>query len=88
MIRNRPFGGVGPLMIKRTDLFPGLAGVFAVYFPDTVVDGRRVFFVLADPDALEAARLGRKSARFVLAPGEEPPARSTADGSPPGDSSP
>jgi hypothetical protein len=87
VIQNRRFNGVGPLMFNRPDLFPGLAGVFAVYFPKTVVDGRRVFFVLTDRKALAAARTGRKSARFVLGPGEAPPPLS-ADRSPKGGSSP
>ncbi len=87
VIRNQRFNGVGPIMFKRLDLFPGLAGVFAVYFPDTVVDGRRVFFVLADRDALNEARRGRKSAGFVLAPGESPQRRPATNGSAGRDSS-
>ncbi len=72
LVENRPYAGVGPFMVQRGDLFPGLAAIFAIYYPDPVVDGRRVFFVLDDGRALDAARRGRKTGRFVLAPGETP----------------
>lgn len=48
-IRNRLFSGVGPFVIKNPRNFPGIAGLFAVYYPDQLLGGRRVFFV--EPDA-------------------------------------
>jgi hypothetical protein len=72
-IVNTRFGGVAPFMFKRTDLYPGLLAVFTVYFPDHVVDGRRVFFVVDDLDILDAARRGRKTGAFVVASGDSHP---------------
>jgi len=68
-IDNERFRGVPALLIHRPDLFPGLAGVFALYFPQPVVDGRRVFFVIWDRDTLVAAKHGRKTGSFVVGPG-------------------
>jgi len=87
-IKNERFNGVGPLMLQRPDLFPGLAGIFAVYFPEQVVDGRRVFFVIWDPQTLAAAQRGHKSSAFVVAPnpqsqGAAPPNPAPAAGASP-----
>jgi len=48
--------------------FPGLAALYAIYFPDDVVDGRRIFFVESDPKVFAATRTGRRSATLVVAP--------------------
>jgi hypothetical protein len=72
-IPNQLFRGVGPMILGRLDLFPGLAAVFAIYFPENVVAGRRVFFVEEDPKVLAAARQGRRTKTFVVGP-EEPQA--------------
>jgi hypothetical protein len=48
-IKNRRFFGVGPFVIKNLRNFPGIAGLFAVYYPDQLLEGRRVFFVEPDP---------------------------------------
>lgn len=71
-IVNRVFRGVGPLMIKNPHLFPGWAAVFTIFFPDNVVDGKRVFFVVDDPAVLEAARHGRRTATLIVAPEQVP----------------
>jgi hypothetical protein len=63
-IENRPFG---PLPFPPV-LFPGWAAVFAVFFPDDVVDGRRVQFVERDPAVLKALRRGHRTRSFAVAP--------------------
>jgi hypothetical protein len=87
-INNQRFDGVGPMMIQRPDLFPGLAAIFAIYFPEIVVDGKRVLFVIWNPDTLAAAERGRKTGWFVIHPsrrpaGDQPPVEPPADGAPP-----
>jgi len=71
-INNQRFDGVGPMMIQRPDLFPGLAAIFAIYFPEIVVDGKRVLFVIWKPDTLAAAERGRKTTWFVIHPSRLP----------------
>jgi hypothetical protein len=70
-IDNQPFRSVGELLLSPT-LFPGSAGVFAIFFPENVVDGRRVFFVVPEVDALPLARRGRRATSLLVAPGERP----------------
>jgi hypothetical protein len=65
-IVNRFFPGIGPLLLAATELFPGWAGVFVIYFPDNVVDGRRVFFVTDDEKALAAAARGKRTAGLLI----------------------
>lgn len=69
-ITNRVFAGVGPLMIRNPQLFPGWAAAFAIFFPDNVVDGRRVFFVVPDAEVRAAARNGKRTSTLVVAPEE------------------
>jgi hypothetical protein len=71
-IANRVFTGVGPLMIKNPHLFPGWAAAFTIFFPENIVDGKRVFFVADDPVVLEAARHGRRTATLIVAPEQVP----------------
>ena len=86
-LKNQRFTGVGPLMIQRPDLFPGLAGIFAVYFPDNTVDGRRVYFMIWDPVTLAAAQHGRRSSTFVVHPSQRP-AEAAPDEPPPSEAPP
>jgi len=69
-IQNRPFRGVGPFLINNPRVFPGLAAVFVVFFPENTVAGRRVFFVVADP-ALRAATRGRRTTSLIVGPPAE-----------------
>lgn len=66
-IANRPFRHVGWLVDRER--FPGWAAVFVIFFPDDVVDGRRVYFVEPDRDAAAAARSrrGTRIASLVVA---------------------
>ncbi len=70
-IDNQPFRAVGPLLSSPT-LFPGWAGVFAIVYPDNVVDGRRVYFVVPDATMLPVARRGRRATTLLLGPDERP----------------
>jgi hypothetical protein len=74
-ISNRPFLSIGPMMI-RDPSFPGWAGVFTIFFPSNVVDGRRVYFVVDDPKVLAAASHGRRTSGLLVppAPGDQPAA--------------
>ena len=64
-IANRYFAAA-PLVPLRE--FPGSAAVFAIFFPDDRVEGRRVYFVTTDADVLAAARDGRRSATLLIPP--------------------
>jgi hypothetical protein len=65
-IPNRRFLGVGPMLATAGfPWFPGWAAVFAIFFPDDVVDGRRVHFV-TDPAIVRAGRDGRRSAALLV----------------------
>jgi hypothetical protein len=67
-IPNQPFGGVGPLLVRNRRLFPGWAGAFVVFFPDNVVDGRRIFFVEPDADVVAATQAGKRTATLIVPP--------------------
>ncbi len=64
-IANRPFGAVGWVNFAYRDRFPGTAGVFVIFHPDDVVDGRRVVFTSDDPLVMKGARRGRRSATLL-----------------------
>lgn len=61
---NRMFGAL-PLPLS---IFPGWAGVFAIFQPDNTVAGRRVYFIESDPDALAAARRGIRTDTLLVPP--------------------
>ena len=67
-IANRPFQSLGPIFVQRQDIFPGWAGVFVIFFPDNVVDGKRVRFTTTDRQALSAAREGHRTATLLVEP--------------------
>jgi hypothetical protein len=69
-IPNRKFQSLGPIFVGRQDLFPGWAGVFVIFFPDNVVDGKRVRFVTEDRKALNAAPEGHRTASLIVEPPE------------------
>jgi hypothetical protein len=72
---NRPFTGVGPFLIANPKVYPGLAALFVVFFPDNTVDGRRVFFVVPDDTVRAAAARGRRTADLMVAAAASPPGR-------------
>jgi hypothetical protein len=50
--------------------FPGVAGLFALFYPTHVREGRHVFFVVDDPAKLQAWRRGRHGTTLLLSPQE------------------
>jgi len=65
-IENRRFTAVGPVLANLAmPTFPGWAAVFAIFFPDDTVDGRRVHFV-TDAPIVRAGRQGRRSATLLV----------------------
>ena len=65
-IENRPFRAMGPIFVHAA-AFPGFAGVFVIFFPDNVVDGRRVYFVEPEQRYFAPANGGRRSATLLVA---------------------
>jgi hypothetical protein len=63
-ITNRMFGAV-PMPLS---MFPGWAGVFAIFHSDNAVEGRRVYFIESNPDALAAARRGIRTDTLLVPP--------------------
>ncbi len=82
-IDNQPFGSTDLVWLPR-DRFPGWAGVFAIFFPENVVDGRRVFFVSQSVDAMRAARHGRRGATLFVGPSALPDEGGVSQDSPAG----
>ncbi len=72
-IPTQTFGGVGIFLASQPAAFPGWAAVFAIYFPDDVVDGHRVVFEVTDPKVVAAARGGRRSANLIVLAGATVP---------------
>jgi len=67
-IRNRPFHSVGSLVVGDRVGFPGWAAMFAAIFPSDVVRGKRVYFVVDDPEVLEAAQRGKRMPDLLVGP--------------------
>lgn len=80
-IRNRLFYGVGPFVIKNPQNFPGIAGLFAVYYPNQMLEGRRVFFVEANSMVLST--LSERPFAGMLTPLDTVPAEVILDAAPP-----
>ena len=53
--------------------FPGTVGLFMLFEPENVVDGRRVYLVSADPALLAQRETGAWLASLLLPPGACPP---------------
>lgn len=68
-IETRRFQSVGLLLRDVQSGFPGWAGIFTLFFPDNVVDGKRVRFVLDDPIVVKNIATGKRSRDlFVVGP--------------------
>lgn len=67
VIPNRAFSTTAMPVV-----FPGWAGLFVIYYPDNVVDGKRVVFVERDPLVREWAQKGWRSRTLLVPPPEEP----------------
>ncbi len=61
-IENQPFG----LSHGFPSMFPGWAGMFVVFFPDSTVDGRPVRFVVSEDDWERAQARGGRIAALVI----------------------
>jgi hypothetical protein len=72
-IENRPLSSGGlPLRDFRSG-FPGWAGIFVLFFPDNVVDGKRVRFVVHDESLVSTIYKGKRSHDlFVFVPTPAP----------------
>ena len=81
-IPNKPFGSVGMFNFGYRDRFPGSAAIFAIFYPDNVVDGRLVVFTSTDPLTLSGAR-GRRSATLLSRPPDLPDPGAAAREAPP-----
>ena len=65
-IENRGFRSIGLLLYEARQRFPGWAGLFAIYFPSNLVDGRRVHFLESDSKVIESAADGRRTAGLLV----------------------
>lgn len=65
------FKAMGPFFKAHT-LFPGWAGVFVIFFPENVVDGRMVYFLEPEYRAVRVAATGRRTAGLVSLKPPEP----------------
>jgi len=63
-IENRVFA---PLPFVPT-LFPGWAAAFTIFFPENVVEGRRVYFVERRPAVIESVRSGKRMGSLLVPP--------------------
>ena len=70
-VPNRKFISIGAFLLADPS-FPGWAGVFAIYFPDGWIEGKRVRFVETDPKILERARGGIISGELLVRPEDVP----------------
>jgi len=71
-IRNRPFRSIGLLLLNPGMGFPGSAGIYTIFFPANVVDGRPVRFVVSDPAIVDAAASGRRTRDLFVLDGAAP----------------
>ncbi len=78
-IPNGDFAAMGPFS-KAHIVFPGWAGVFVIYYPDNVVDGRNVYFIEPEYRVVRLANLGRRTAGLLKLQLPPPPAE--RDGNP------
>jgi hypothetical protein len=69
-IENQVFKSVGLRILARPGAFPGWAALYSIYFPDDLVDGRRIYFVEPDPNVIEAARDDRRTGALLVAPSD------------------
>lgn len=67
-IEHRPFQSLGPIFVMRQDIFPGNAGVFVIFYPENVVDGKPVFFATTNSKLLSAAKEGHRTATLIVEP--------------------
>ena len=78
-IKNASFAATGFLVMEDGRRFPGWVAVFEIFFPENIVDGRRVFFIPDDP-AVEAEAVPGSRLASLLVPG--PARRATSEAKP------
>ena len=67
---NGAFGGIARYVVANPRLeFPGWAALYAIFEPDDMVNGRRIYFVELNGDVLQTAKRGRRSASLIISPG-------------------
>ena len=64
-----PNGGFRPMMLVTRASFPGLAGVFVIFYPSNSTDGRRIFFVERDPAVIQSMSRGERTSTLFVTPG-------------------
>lgn len=64
-IENRPFPPTGVVVAMAPGIFPGWAALFTIFFPENVVDGRPVRFLVSDDDWRWARERGGRMAELV-----------------------
>ncbi len=67
-IRNDLFRSVGPMLVGYLPGFPGWAAIFTIYYPDNVVDGKRVYFVTDDPMVVTETSNGKRTRGLFVGP--------------------
>jgi hypothetical protein len=63
-IPNKRVASIGALIDLAA--FPGWAAMFTLFFPANVVDGKPVYFLVPEPDVIEANRDGRRTAGLLI----------------------
>ena len=67
-IRNGDFSGAGMYVGRVRPEFPGWAALYAIFDGSETIDGRRIYFVERNPEAVAAAAGGRRSAHLIIGP--------------------
>ncbi|MBW2233509.1 MAG: hypothetical protein JRH17_24275, partial [Deltaproteobacteria bacterium] len=66
-IVNRPFEGMAFLsQFQEKWAFPGIAGVFVVFFEHDEIGGRRVRFIAIEPEQMEATQRGGRISSLLV----------------------
>ena len=72
-IKNVSFAATGFLVMADGRRFPGWVAVFEIFFPENIVDGRRVFFITDDPAVEAEAAPGSRMASLLATSGASKP---------------
>ena len=83
-IANQEFRPMDSWWVTPPILFPGWAGLYLIFFPDNVVDGKRVYFVEHDEQLVAAlrARPRTRVAALLVTPAEVPGGHAAVRGLP------
>ncbi|MGH9643719.1 MAG: hypothetical protein ACRD3Q_15015 [Terriglobales bacterium] len=67
-VANRPFRSIGFFMTMLPDQFPGWAAIFAMFHPDDMLDGHRVYFLVPEAQLAQIEELGGRQVAALLRP--------------------